>query len=435
MKLRGMSRREFLQSSAVYGSTAALGAVPARGSILGANDRIHLGLIGAGTMGSNHVKRLTGCYQQDNIRLAAVSDVYQKRLSRAADACQGDGYLDYRALLDRNDIDAVVVATPEHWHAKMSIDAMEAGKHVYVEKPMTRTTEQALQLRNAVRRLGKVLQVGTQHTAKDAVWKAREAIQAGRIGKVTWAQGSWSHNFREDKFNAAPFSIEPSASPQATGENYIDWDMWLGWKFGLAPQIPFDPDHFFRFRKYWAYSGGLATDLLYHKLAPLLVAIAGPNGEYPSRVNACGGLYVAKDGRDLPDTFLMTLDYPSEYSIFLVTTSTNDTQLPDRIYGNHGTLDFTGTHRTERRDVVLQANGEFAKEFRKRNDGYGQVRLAGEERRDMMGNFIDVIRGQGRLYANAELGTATMVAIKLGVEAYRHSKTMLWDTAKEKEIA
>ena len=130
----------------------------------------------------------------------------------------------------------------------------------------------------------------------------------------------------------------------------------------------------------------------------------------------------------------MTIDYHSEYSIFLVTTSTNDTQLPDRIYGNHGTLDFTGTHRTERRDVTLQANGEFAEEFRKRNDGYGEVRLAGEERRDMMGNFIDVIRGQGQLYANAELGAATMVAIKLGVEAYRHSKTMLWDTTKEKEI-
>ena len=120
MKLRGMSRREFLQSSAVYGSTAALGSVPGRGSVLGANDRIHLGLIGAGLMGTNHIERLTGCSQEDNIRLVAVSDVYQKRLSRAADACQGDAYLDYRALLDRNDIDAVVIATPDHWHAKMS---------------------------------------------------------------------------------------------------------------------------------------------------------------------------------------------------------------------------------------------------------------------------------------------------------------------------
>ena len=435
MKLRGMSRREFLQSSAVYGSTAALGSVPGRGSVSGANDRIHLGLIGAGLMGTNHIERLAECPQEDNIRLVAVSDVYQKRLSRAADACQGDGYLDYRALLDRNDIDAVVIATPDHWHAKMSIEAMEAGKHVYVQKPMTLTIEQALQLRNEVRRLGKVVQVGTQHTAEDAVWKAREAIQAGRIGKVTWAQGSFNRNRREDAFNDKPFKIEPSAGPQATGENYIDWDMWLGWKFGLAPQIPFNPDHFFRFRKYWAYNGGLATDLLYHKLAPLLVAIAGPNGEYPSRVNACGGLYVAKDGRDIPDTFLLTIDYPSEYSIFLVSTSTNDTQLPDRIYGNYGTLDFTGTDRSDRRDVVLQANGEFAEEFRGRNGGYEEVRLPGEERRDMMGNFIDVIRGQGQLYANAELGAATMVAIKLGVEAYRHGKTMLWDTAKEKQIA
>ncbi len=111
-----------------------------------------------------------------------------------------------------------------------------------------------------------------------------------------------------------PYQIEPNAGPQATGEDHIDWDMWLGHKWGLAPKIPWNPEHFFRFRKYWPYNGGVATDLLYHKLAPLLIAVAGANGEYPWRVNASGGLYIEKDGRDIPDTFLMTADYPSEWS-------------------------------------------------------------------------------------------------------------------------
>ena len=205
--------------------------------------------------------------------------------------------------------------------------------------------------------------------------------------------------------------------------------MWLGHDFGLAPKIPYNPEHFFRFRKYWPYNGGVATDLLYHKLAPLLLAIAGPNGEYPWRVNASGGLFVEKDGRDIPDTFLLTIDYPSEYSIFLMSTLTNDTQIPDRIYGKHGTMELGSG------DPELRFNGEFAPEFKQRNDGYTEVRLARKERRDMKGNFIDVIRGNGELHCNAELGAATMVAIKLGVEAYRQRKTMLWDPKQEKGVS
>src|SRR5207253_2023293 len=153
--------------------------------------------------------------------------------------------------------------------------------------------------------------------------------------------------------------IDPTAGPDKTGEDYIDWDMWLGNKWGLAPKIPWTPEHFFRFRKYWPYNGGVATDLLYHKLAPLLIALAGPNGAYPSRVNACGGLYVEKDGRDIPDTFLMTADYPNEFSIFLVSTLTYDAGLPDRIYGKYGTLDLGGEPR-------LQFNAKFKPEFNAR---------------------------------------------------------------------
>ena len=162
---------------------------------------------------------------------------------------------------------------------------------------MTHTVEQALELRDAVRRYKKVLQVGPNGTGNDSYWEAHEAIKGGRIGKVTWAHGSFNRNARVCLFNTHQ-KIDPTAGPDKPGEDYIDWDMWLGHEWGLAPKIPWNPEHFFRFRKYWPYNGGVATDLLYHKLAPLLLAIAGPNGEYPWRVNASGGLYIEKDGRE-----------------------------------------------------------------------------------------------------------------------------------------
>ena len=419
MESSNFTRREFCNAA----GTALLSAASAARAA-GANDRIRFGVIGCGGMGTGHLANLVKRGGDDNVQVVAVCDVYQRRLTRARKISGGDGHLDYRRVLDNKDIDAVLVATPDHWHGKISVDALEAGKHVYVEKPMTHTVEQALQVRDAVRRTKKVLQVGPQATGGDGYWRAHEAIKAGRIGKVTWAQGSYNRNARVCLFNEHQ-KVDPSAGPDKAGEDFIDWDQWLGHKYGLAPKIPWTPDHFFRFRKYWPYNGGVATDLLYHKLAPLLLAIAGPDGAYPQRVNASGGLYIEKDGRDIPDVFLLTLDYPQEFSVFLVSTLTNDSQLPDRIYGKHGTMDLSG-------EPTLKYNGDFAEEFKAKNAGKSEAKLSVRPRRDMVGNFLDVIRGNGTLHCNAELGAATMVAIKLGVEAYRQRKTMMWDARQER---
>jgi predicted dehydrogenase len=422
---RNVSRRQFGKITATSAGAVAL-ATLAPSKALGANARIQMGVIGVGGMGTGHVGGLVNRRQADNVRVVAVCDVYRRRVTRAQGICGGQGYGDYRKVLDRNDIDAVLIATPDHWHAKIAIDALAAGKHVYVEKPMTHTAEQAIELRNAVRRSKKVLQVGPQATGDDRYWQARAAIRAGRIGKVTWAQSSYNRNARVCLFNTHQ-RIDPTAGPSKTGEDHIDWDMWLGHKWGLAPKIAWNPEHFFRFRKYWPYNGGVATDLLYHKLAPLLLAVAGPDGAYPLRVNASGGLYIEKDGRDIPDTFLLTIDYAQEFSVFLVSTLTNDTQLPDRIYGKHGTLELDG-------GPLLRFNGDFQREFRQKNDGKDEARLSAKPRRDMVGNFLDVVRGGGSLNCNVELGAATMVAIKLGVEAYRRRKTMSWDAEKERVV-
>ncbi len=426
MNYPALNRRSFLQTSTLAAGALALDAAT-RSRAVGANDRIRIGVIGVGGMGTGHVGSLVKKSDTENIQVVAVSDVYQRRISRAKNICQGEGYADYRKLLDRSDIDAVLIATPDHWHAKISIDALDAGKHVYCEKPMTHTVEQAIAVRNAVRRTKKVFQVGPNGTANDSYWKARDAVAAGRLGKVTWAQGSYNRNARLCLFNEHQ-KIDPAAGPDKTGEDAIDWNMWLGHEWGLAPKIAWNPEHFFRFRKYWPYNGGVATDLLYHKLAPLLISIAGPNGEYPTRVNANGGQYIEKDGRDIPDMFMLTADYPSEWSLFLVSTLTNDAGIPDRIYGKYGTMELGG-------EPSLRWNGDFKEEFKAKNNGQEEARLALDPRRDLQNNWIDAMRGRAAVQCNAELGCATMVAIKMAVESYRQRKTMLWDAANEKVIA
>ena len=241
---------------------------------------------------------------------------------------------------------------------------------------------------------------------------------------MTWAHGSYNRNARICLFNEHQ-KIDPTAGPDKAGEDYIDWDMWLGHQWGLAPKIPWNPEHFFRFRKYWPYNGGVATDLLYHKLAPLLIAIAGPNGEYPMRVNANGGLYIEKDGRDIPDTFLMTADYP-ERMVALPGQHADQRRRHSRPHLRQARHDGIG-RRTSRCAATAISRGVKAK-----NDGKEEVRLPIKPRRDLEGNFIDVLRGKDKLACNADLGCATMVAIKMAVESYRQRKTMLWDAAEEK---
>jgi len=425
------SRRSFLKTvSATAGAMSFGGLVPS--TVLGANDHINFGVIGTGGMGTGHVRSLTGRSAEDNIKVVAVCDCYKQRITRAINICKekdntAKGYMDYRKLLDNKDIDAVLIATPDHWHSKIAIEAMDAGKHVYCEKPMTLTVEQALEVRDAQKRYKKVLQVGPNFTAEDQFWKAGEIINANRVGKVTWAQGSYNRNPRSGGAFGALGTVNETAGPRQAGEDYIDWDMWLGHKWGLAPRIPWNPDHFFRFRRYFRYNGGVATDLLYHRLAPLLIALAGADGAYPRRVSAGGGLYIKKDGRDVPDVFMMTVDYPDEYTVFLESVLTNNTPIPTRIYGQYGTIEFTG-------NAVMTGNGSFVEEFRAKNDGYDQVTVPSAKTRDLEGNFIDVIRKGGRLHCNVDLGCTTMVAIKMAVESYRQGKTYHWDAEKEKVV-
>lgn len=410
------TRRDFLRTTGVAAGTLAASS---RARVVGANDQINVGIIGVGGMGSAHLAELLEKRDEYDCRIAAVCDVYQRRLKRAREKTGADGYTDYRELLRRDDIDAVFVVTPDHWHSKISIEALASGKHVYCEKPMTLTIDQAFEVRDAVRQYGKVFQVGPNRTAEDRFWKAQEVIHAGKVGKVTWAQGGYNRNIRDGAFNVW-FPIDETAGPDKTGEDHVDWDMWLGWEWHRAPRIAWNPEHFFRFRKYWPYNGGVATDLLYHILAPLQISITSDKGEFPRRVNASGGLYLLKDGRDIPDVFFMNVDYPSKFTVSLTSVLTNDTPVPTRIYGQYGTIELD-------QELTLVGNGDFVKEFKERNGGYTRVSLPLEERPDLRGNFFDCIRHGGTPYCNVDLGTTTMVAIKLAVDSYRESRSMVWD--------
>jgi predicted dehydrogenase len=436
-----LSRRSFLKSAAALSSLAAMPA-GSWARVLRSNERITMGVIGTGGMGHAHLADFVGRKEADNVVVTRVCDVYRRRLNSAVEkigASQSAGTMEYREVLDDKDVDAVLIATPDHWHTKIAIEAMDAGKDVYCEKPLSLTIEQALECRDAVKRTGRTLQVGPQGTSDAGIWTARDAIAAQRIGKVCWSQGSYCRNSRGGQFN---WTIDPDAGPRNAPEadGYVWWDRWLGHEYGLAEKIPWNADHFFRFRKYFAYNGGVATDLLYHKLAPLLLAISGPDGEYPKRVVASGGKYLEKDERDIPDTFMMMVDYPTEHTVVLVSVMTNDVGLDTVIRGQHGTIEFQGGGEAGR--LALKEQGEWAAEFRKvnadrlkasadTNPGQAEFTIDCAPRRDHVGNFLDALRGTAKPDCNVDLGASTMVAIKMGVEAYRRNKVMVWDAAKE----
>jgi predicted dehydrogenase len=378
-------------------------------------------------MGTAHATRLAENVEAENVHISHVCDVYKRRLMHVATVTGGSPTMEYREIIDATDVDAVVIATPDHWHTKIAIEAMESGKDVYCEKPLSHTIEQAIACRNAVHRTGRILQVGPQGTSAPRYWAARKAIQADRIGKVTWSQASYCRNSSGGQFN---WHIDEDAGPHQPTEHegHVWWDRWLGWEWNLAPKIDWNADHFFRFRKYFAYNGGLATDLLYHRLAPFLRAIEGANGAYPSRVVASGGTYLEKDERDIPDTFLMVADYPSEHSIVLASVMTNDVGLDTVIRGQHGTMFVDEGPK-------LVGQGAWEAEFKAKNGGEMEAILETEPRRYHMGNFFDAIRNGDELACNVDLGCATMVGIKMAVDALRYDKVLHWDASQERVVA
>ena len=317
------------------------------------SDRIGLAVIGAGGMGMADVStalRIPG------VELVAACDVFDGRLDAARER-YGAGLFttrDYNEVLAREDIDAVIVGTPDHWHQPISIAALRAGKGVYCEKPMVHTIGEGHDLVRAQEESGSVFQVGSQGMSSLGNEKARELYESGAIGELNYAEGFWARN---DPIGAWQYPIPAEAS-----EETVDWKRFLG----SAPDRPYDPLRIFRWRNYRDYGTGVAGDLFVHLFSSLHF-VASSRG--PSRVQATGGLRYWEDGREVPDVLLGMFDYPESDThpgfnlslrVNFVDGTSGSTFL--RLVGSEGAMDVTWTDVVLRKNVAVDPMDAFSQE-------------------------------------------------------------------------
>lgn len=309
------SRRTFLTAS-------ALGAAGMQSRA--ANDRIRFGFIGTGARAHEILQALLTL---PGTEVAGVVDAYTGRAQRAIERTGGRArrYPDYREILADKSIDAVVIATPDHWHKTMTVDAMRAGKDVYCEKPLTYRVEEGREIIRTAKETGRILQVGSQGMSSAIQRKAREIVQEGRLGQVTLIRAAYNRNTAG---GAWIYPIPPDASPST-----VDWEMFLG----PAPKRPFSLERFFRWRCFNDYSGGIATDLFVHLCTSIHFIM---NAKVPSRAVALGELYRWKESRDVPDTINGVLEYPEGFAVNLSSTFNNQSASETGIQflGTKGTL-------------------------------------------------------------------------------------------------
>lgn len=274
-----------------------------------ANDKIRIGLIGAGIIG--HYDTDTAL-KVDGVELVAACDLYSGRIAFAKEKWGKELYttMDYRELLARPDIDAVLICTPDHWHQRITIDAMNAGKHVYCEKPMVQRINDGQAIIDTQKKTGKVFQVGSQRASSVAVLEAKKILESGMIGDLTFVSAYCDRSTSNGAWN---YSIPRDASPET-----VDWDEFLGY----APKIPFDAKRFFRWRNYSDYGTGAAGDLIVHLLTTVhtITESKGPN-----KIFSAGDLKYWKDGRDAYDVINALMTYPKteQHDSFQVTTRVN----------------------------------------------------------------------------------------------------------------
>jgi predicted dehydrogenase len=435
------NRRNFIKTATALGvATKAFAAAPksakSASRVLGANDRINIGVIGNGGRGTYVGRKFAeiGVANGNTSQIVAVCDVYQRRLTHAKEFYAAkfqpvDAYLDYKEVLNRSDIDAVIVATPDHWHAPIALAAMDVGKDVYLEKPMCHTIEEARKLTETVKETKRVLQVGSQTTSADQWHQAKKAIADGMIGQMLMSQGSYHRNSVEGEWN---YKIDESAGPDKKGDDYIDWKMWLG----NATKRPYDADRFFRFRKYWDYSGGIATDLFYHVVAPLNICWNQP--QFPYKVMAGGGIYVFHD-REVPDTFELIGEYAAGHSLILSASMANSQHIPGLIRGHEGSLIMVehGMFESTTEFITVKPEGRVISQEYKDKWGTEPIRIPVAQT-DMMNthvnNFLDCMRSRNKPNLDVETGARAQVLITMAVHAYREGKVLYFDEKNWKVI-
>lgn len=415
MEMRNrLNRRKFLQASAAGLTLAAA----SRNRVLGANDRLKTALIGCGVIGQQHLAAMLRHQREGSVEIAAVCDVFERRAQAFQDRIWTIGgnakrFQNHRELLDSVELDYLTIATPEHWHARQSLDALEKGLHVYCEKPLAHKLEDNLEIQEKVGATGLKLQVGVQGMSDDSYSSARDAILNGKIGAVVHAQTEYVRRYN------------PESGPWRTGVDSalekpedLDWEEWLG----PAPSRAWDPHRYFEWRCYRDYSGGVATDLFVHRICRIMKACSLG---IPSRVAGLGGIMLWDDGRELPDHIEMLAQFEAVekvtpgMTLHVLGAMANQTPNAHMIRGSEATLVFTPTGweiREQRGGQVIEAH---------QKSGGEDIYLHHQ-------NLHAAIRGQAELHCPADLGgNVTIVAIGAN-QSWFDNKMVQWDPQRKR---
>ncbi|HEY1189413.1 MAG TPA: Gfo/Idh/MocA family oxidoreductase [Gemmata sp.] len=451
MSKSDVNRRAFIAGAAAAGAAMSLPAA-SYARIKAANEKLRVGFLGVGGRCQQHIDVILQMQKEGKpVAPAAVCDVWDgqvkagvikgRGLYPSAERCGLDKTdknhvtKDYRTVLEQKDVDLVCIASPDHWHARMAIDAMNAGKDVYMEKPMTKTIAEAIAVVDTAVKTNKVVTVGVQSMA-DPTWRAaHEYIAAGNIGKVLQGQTSYFRNSSVGQWRYYPLTKE--MSPKT-----IDWNAWLGHgvkgvdgePIGPSPKdMPFDRAVWAQWRCYWPFGGGMYTDLFVHQTTHMIAAMGL---RFPARVVGAGGLYLEYDGRDVPDVATVVADYEEGCQFIVGATMCNDVQFGEMIRGHLATIKFNG-------------GGDFIKGF----SVYGQNITGGPAKpkgaandapvhefvNDKQGNatyhlwenFLQCVRDRKReTLSTPELGAAAFSTVNMGVQSYRFGKALMWDKEK-----
>jgi predicted dehydrogenase len=429
------SRREFIKKTAV--ATAAVAAAPLlrptvygqapSANVTGANGKLAVGFIGVGGQGMNaHVNLLSAGAAANNVSLAAVCDVWPKRTAAAKAFIEGkfagqkvDVYGDWQKMIERKDLDAVIIATHDPIHAAATIGSLESGKHVYCEKPLTRYLDEAFAVEAAVKKTGKILQVGSQGCSAAAWHKAAEMILAEKIGKLVWAQGYYCRNSPKGEWNY-PIDDEATAST-------VDYEKWLG---PVKKRGKFDPQHYFRWRKFYPYCAGLLGDLMPHRLHPLMLAMGKP--EFPTRVVCIGTKSIHSDKntpgapeRDVPEQIELLAEFPSGVSLMLACSTVNARSPGFALYGHHATLEIGSVGER----IEIKPEREFADEIEPETiDGLKPTEDISVHHK----NWIDSIRANKQPNCGIDLALRVQTVISLAEMSDRLKVACVFDEKTRK---